>query len=148
VHVEAPGVQPHRTLASLTGVLEASALPEQVRASSLAVLTAIADVEGRIHGRPTEEVELHELGAVDSVIDVVGTVAGLAALDIDTLYASALPVSPGDIVGGHDRHLPGPAPATLALLAAAHAPVRPFGEGRELMTPTGAALVTTLARFE
>lgn len=147
VHVEAHGAQPHRTLASLTDVLEASSLPEQVRASSLAVLTAIAEVEGRIHGRPTEEVELHELGAFDSVIDVVGAVAGLAALDIDTLYASALPVSPGDIVGGHDRHLPGPAPATLALLAAARAPVRPFGEGRELVTPTGAALVTTLARF-
>jgi uncharacterized protein (TIGR00299 family) protein len=147
VHVEAHGVQPHRTLASLTDVLEASSLPERVRASSLAVLTAIAEVEGRIHGRPTEEVELHELGAVDSVIDVVGAAAGLAALDIDTLYASALPVSPGDIVGVHDRHLPGPAPATLALLAAARAPVRPFGEGRELVTPTGAALVTTLARF-
>ena len=78
----------------------------------------------------------------------MGSVAGLAALDIDTLYASALPICPGDIVGGHDRHLPGPAPATLALLAAARAPVRPFGEGQELITPTGAALVTTLARFE
>jgi uncharacterized protein (TIGR00299 family) protein len=148
VHVEARGDQPHRTLASLTRLVEASSLPEQIRASSLAVLTRIAEVEGRIHGRPTDEVELHELGALDSVIDVVGAVAGLAALDIDTLYASALPVSPGDIVGGHDPHLPGPAPATLALLAAARAPVRPFGEGRELITPTGAALVTTLARFE
>src|ERR1035441_4777895 len=83
VHVEARGDQPHRTLASVTRLVEASSLPEQIRASSLAVLTRIAEVEGRIHGRPTDEVELHELGALDSVIYAVAARAGLAGPGIE-----------------------------------------------------------------
>jgi len=148
VHVETRAAPTHRTLTSLTSLVDASSLPASVREASLAVLTRLAEVEGEIHGRPTAEVELHEIGALDSVVDVVGTVAGLADLGVDMLFASALPVSPGEITEGHHHDLPGPAPATLALLAAARAPLRPFGGGRELVTPTGAALAVTLARFE
>ncbi len=148
VQVIAAPQQPHRTLRDLTALLAAAELDEVIRVRSLAVLRGIAAVEGRIHGQATDEVELHEVGAIDSVADVVGAVAGFAYLGIGRLYASPIPASPGSIAGGHHGQLPLPAPATLELLAAAGAPIRPFGNGHELVTPTGAALVTTLARFE
>ncbi|MGC8633246.1 MAG: nickel pincer cofactor biosynthesis protein LarC [Candidatus Limnocylindrales bacterium] len=148
VQVIAAPHQPHRTLRDLAALLEAAALDETIRSRSLAVLSRIAEVEGRIHGQPTDEVELHEVGAIDSVADVVGAVAGFAYLGIARLYASSVPAGPGSIAGGHHGQLPLPAPATLALLAAAGAPIRPFGAGHELVTPTGAALLATLARFE
>lgn len=145
--VAEPG-QPHRTLREIAGLLDAAALDPVVRERSLRVLGRLAEVEGRIHGEPAEQVELHEVGAIDSIADVVGSVAGLTFLGIDGLFASALPGSPGSIASGHHGQFPTPAPATLDLLAAAGAPLRPFGDGSELVTPTGAALVTTLARFE
>jgi hypothetical protein len=148
VRVETLGRPVHRRLPAVTAMVEASALPEPVRAASVAVLTRIAEAEGRVHGRPTADVELHEVGSLDAIVDVVGVVAGLAALEVDELFASSLPVSPSEIAEGGHGALPGPAPATLALLAAARAPIRPFGAGYELVTPTGAALVTMLARFE
>jgi uncharacterized protein (TIGR00299 family) protein len=148
VEVIAEPHQPHRTLREIGALLERAEIDEHVRERSLGVLRRLAEVEGRIHGEPVDEVELHEVGAIDSIADVVGSVAGLAYLGIDRLYASALPGSPGSIAGGHHEQLPAPAPATLDLLAAARAPLRPFGDGRELVTPTGAAIVSTLARFE
>lgn len=148
VEVIAEQHQPHRTLREIGTLLQRAGIDEHVRDRSLAVLRRLAEVEGRIHGEPAEEVELHEVGAIDSIADVVGSMAGLAYLEIDRLYASAVPGSPGSIAGGHHGQLPAPAPATLDLLAAARAPLRPFGDGRELVTPTGAAIVSTLARFE
>jgi pyridinium-3,5-bisthiocarboxylic acid mononucleotide nickel chelatase len=148
VSVIAEPRQPHRTLRDLVAMLEGADLDGSVRSRSLAVLRRIAEVEGRIHRQATEDVELHEVGAIDSVADVVGSVAGLAFLGIEHLYASSVPASPGSISGGHHGQLPTPAPATLELLAGAGAPIRPFGDGRELVTPTGAALLATLARFE
>ena len=147
VRVVARGDQPHRTLRDIEALLAAAILDEGVRAGSLAVLRRIVDVEARIHRVPPEQVELHEVGALDSIADVVCGVAGLASLGLDALYASSVPVSTGSIAAGHHGQLPAPAPATLDLLAAAGAPTRAFGEGRELVTPTGAAMVTTLARF-
>ena len=148
VHVETLGEPVHRNLASIARLLTASSLPQSVRSASLSVLTSVAEAEGRVHGVPAAEVELHEVGALDAIVDVVGAVSGLAALGVDRLYASPLPVSPGQIDGGERGPLPAPAPATLALLAAAGAPLRPFGAGWELVTPTGAALATALAAFE
>jgi uncharacterized protein (TIGR00299 family) protein len=148
VKVIAEPRQPHRTLRDLVNLLESAELDEAVRSRSEAVLRRIAEVEGRIHGQAMDEVELHEVGAIDSVADVVGSVAGLAFLAVERLYASSVPGSPGSIAGGHHGQLPTPAPATLELLAAAGATIRPFGDGRELVTPTGAALLTTLACFE
>lgn len=145
--VTRPG-PPHRPFHVVKSLVAAAALDPDVRERSLAVLGRIAEVEGRIHGMPADEVELHEVGAVDSIVDVVGTVAGLALLGVDQLYASPLPMSPGEIRGGHHGPIPGPGPATLELAARAHAPIRPFGDGRELVTPTGAALATMLAVFE
>ncbi len=90
---------------------------------------------------------LHELGSLDTVIDVMGAVAGLRLLGVEELFASALPAGGGSVEGAHGL-LPVPAPATLELIARAGAPVSGAGGQGELVTPTGAAIVTTLARFE
>ncbi len=148
VRVVASAGQPHRTFREIVALLDAAPIEPAVHDHALAVFRRLVEVEGRIHGAPPDEVELHEVGAIDSIADVVGTVAGLAHLGVEDLYASALPVSPGEIAGRHHGALPAPGPAALDLLAAAGAPLRPFGDGRELVTPTGAAIVATLARFE
>ena len=149
VDVVVSGEQPHhRPFLEIERLLADAALEDEVRDRSLAVLRRLAEVEGRIHRTPPDQVELHEVGAMDSIVDVVGSVIGLRMLGIDRLLASPLPVSPGSISGGAHPALPAPAPATLDLLAAVHAPLRPFGDGRELVTPTGAALVATLATFD
>jgi uncharacterized protein (TIGR00299 family) protein len=149
VDVVVSGEQPHhRPFREIERLLAEAALEDVVRDRSLAVLRRLAEVEGRIHGTPPDQVELHEVGAIDSIVDVVGSVIGLRMLGIDRLLASPLPVSPGSISGVVHPALPAPAPATLDLLAAVHAPLRSFGDGRELVTPTGAALVATLAAFD
>jgi hypothetical protein len=148
VRVEVLSLQVGRTLSEVTSVVHGARLSEAVQRTSLDVLDRLVSAEARVHGRPAAQVRLHEVGSVDCIVDVVGAVAGLAELGIDELYASALPVTPGEVLHGAEGRFPGPAPATLELLATSRAPVRPFGEGRELITPTGAALVTTLARFE
>jgi uncharacterized protein (TIGR00299 family) protein len=147
VHVEAVAAPEPRSLETVTHLIRSSSLPPSVRSTGVAVLTRIAEAEGEVHGVPAAEVELHEVGALDAIVDVVATVAGLEALGVTEVFASALPVAPGEITHG-DGHLPVPAPATLTLLAAARAPIRPGGRGWELVTPTGAALTATLARFE
>ena len=99
-----------------------------------------------MHGTTVEAVHFHEVGAVDAIVDIVGVCAGLDALGIDKLYASALPLGPGWTNSAHGR-IPLPAPATLELLAEANAPTRPAPGPGELVTPTGAALVCELAEF-
>lgn len=147
LHVELIGAPVPRRFNAIADLVSAAPLPASVRATSLAVLTRIAEAEAQVHGIAPNEVELHEVGGLDAIVDVVGSVAGLEELGVDRLYASALPLAPGELRHGRTL-LPAPAPATLALLAAAHAPIRPFGAGEELVTPTGAALAATLARFE
>jgi uncharacterized protein (TIGR00299 family) protein len=94
-----------------------------------------------------EDVHFHEVGAVDAIVDVVGVAWGLRTLGIERCYASALPTGGGQVQTRHGT-LPVPAPATLALLAAARAPLRPLAAEAELVTPTGAALLAELATFE
>jgi pyridinium-3,5-bisthiocarboxylic acid mononucleotide nickel chelatase len=94
-----------------------------------------------------EEVHFHEVGAVDAIVDVMGAVIGLRLLGVDAAYASALPMGNGSARSAHGR-IPAPGPATLELLARVNAPIREdAGERGELVTPTGAAILTTLASF-
>ena len=144
--------QPHRGLSEVLRIISAGALPTDVSERARGVFTRLAEVEARIHGTSVEEVEFHEVGAVDAIVDVVGVVLGLHLLrvDWDRVGCSGLPLGSGWVKAAHGR-LPVPAPATLELMRLAGFPTRPApaeGETGELTTPTGAALITTLARPE
>jgi uncharacterized protein (TIGR00299 family) protein len=137
-----------RTLADVTALIDASSLPAADRDKGRAVFHRLAEAEAAVHGETVETVHLHDVGAVDAIVDVMGAVVGLRLLGVEELYCSPLPLGAGEVSGPHGS-LPVPAPATLELLARTNAPTRAGGgaEG-ELVTPTGAAIVTTLARFE
>ena len=141
---------PPRDWAEFAALIEASTLAPGVRERSLAVLRRLEEAERRAHraGADTPAEPLHELGSFDTLVDVVGTVAGLDLLGIERLNASPLPLGGGVIATGHGP-LPAASPATLELAAMARAPVTPppAGVTGELVTPTGAALVTVLAEF-
>jgi uncharacterized protein (TIGR00299 family) protein len=112
----------------------------------MAVIERLGRAEARIHGVPLEQVHFHEVGAVDTIVDVVGFVIGLDLLGVDHVYASAVPLGSGTIETAHGR-LPVPVPATLALLASANAPTVAHPATTEIVTPTGAALLSQLAKF-
>ncbi|MDP2675346.1 MAG: nickel pincer cofactor biosynthesis protein LarC [Dehalococcoidia bacterium] len=137
-----------RTLAGVTTLIDASSLPAADCDKGRAVFRRLAEAEAAVHGETVETVHLHDVGAVDAIVDVMGAVVGLRLLEVEELYCSPLPLGAGEVSGPHGS-LPVPAPATLELLARANAPTRAGGAAEgELVTPTGAAIVTTLARFE
>jgi uncharacterized protein (TIGR00299 family) protein len=134
---------PHRSLADIRGVIQGARLAPRACQLAIAVFQRLAEVEARIHDVPVERVHFHEVGAVDSLIDIVGACVGLELLGIEKLYCSPLNVGGGTARTAHGE-LPAPAPATVELLKAACAPVYSSGVQAELVTPTGAALVATL----
>ena len=136
----------HRPWATIRDLLVAAppTLPDPVRRTALSVFERLAAVEGEVHGVPTEEVELHEVGSWDSVADIVGVCAGLHLLGVTDLVAGPVAVGSGSVRTAHGT-LPVPVPAVLGLLEGWS--VQAGGTG-ELATPTGVALVTTLAREE
>jgi uncharacterized protein (TIGR00299 family) protein len=143
VHVDVPAEdQPHRTWADVRGLLDR--LAEPLRSSASDVFAALARAEAAVHGVPADDVHFHEVGALDAVADVVGVCAGVAALGLDRLVASPIALGSGSVRTAHGR-LPVPGPAVLALLADASAPAHGGPAGEELATPTGVALVTSLA---
>lgn len=137
----------HRRLADVTAIIAAGKLPDRARERALAIFQRLAKAEGAIHGIAPEEVTFHEVGAVDSIVDTVGVALGLESLDIADVYCSELPLTSGRVKSAHGA-LPVPAPATLELLKGTDATWRPLDAQGELVTPTGAAVVATLARFE
>jgi len=145
--VELEDDQPRGRLSEILGLIRESALPDGDKERGAAVFQRLAEAEARVHGATPDSVVLHELGSLDTVIDVMGAVAGLRLLGVEELFASALPAGGGSVEGAHGL-LPVPAPATLELIARARAPVSGAGWQGELVTPTGAAIVTTLARFQ
>jgi hypothetical protein len=104
----------------------------------------LADVEGAMHRMPAEEVEFHEVGSVDAIVDIVGACAALEALDIDRIVCSSITVGEGTVLAAHGQ-LPNPAPAVTELLARRNAPSRGIDDRKELATPTGVALMCALA---
>ena len=133
--------QPHRSMAEIRQIIGESKLPDQVKETSLAILERLARVEGNLHQQSAEDVHFHEIGAVDSIVDMVGACIGLHLLDIKKVVASPLPLGRGFVQCQHGM-LPLPAPATLALLE--ETPVYDSGQQREMVTPTGAAILTTI----
>jgi uncharacterized protein (TIGR00299 family) protein len=121
-----------------------------VKEKSATIFRRLGEVEAGIHGIPVEEVHFHEIGAVDSIIDIVGSVFIAETLGIERQYCSPLPAGSGNISTAHGI-LPSPAPATLRLLADAGAPLVQAPDPRvtpgELVTPTGAAVVTAFSTF-
>jgi len=142
VEIRAPGEQPHRTLPDIQNLLEMASLPAQAASQALKVFSRLAEVEGRLHNLPPGEVHFHEVGAVDAVVDIVGACVGLELLEISDLVCSPLNVGGGRVEAAHGT-LPVPAPATAELLK--DLPIYSSGVEGELVTPTGAALVSTLA---
>jgi pyridinium-3,5-bisthiocarboxylic acid mononucleotide nickel chelatase len=128
----------HRGLREIREIIERGTLSNRVKERSLRIFEAIAREEGNIHGCPPQEVHFHEIGAVDSIIDIVGTVFAIEFLGIDAVFTSRIPLGSGFIEAGHGR-IPLPAPATVALLKGV--PVYDSGLACELVTPTGAALI-------
>ena len=136
----------------MVGVVEESSLHRQVVERVTAVLHRLSEAEAAVHGTDEASGALpHELGDLDTLADVVGSVAGIEALGIERLYSSPFPSGSGVFKSEHGM-LPTPAPATAALFAMAKAPVVPppgnTAAAGEMVTPTGAALITTLASFQ
>jgi hypothetical protein len=143
VEVEARGHHDHRHYTDIRRMIEKSPLPEPARHMALAVFRRLAEAEAGVHGCTPEEVHFHEVGAVDAIVDVVGSALGCHHLGITAAAASPIPTGGGFVNCSHGR-LPVPAPATAALLK--DVPVLGGGADFELTTPTGAAIVTSLAQ--
>ena len=134
----------HRPARDVLELIGSADLPDRVRERALAVYRALAEVEGEIHGIDADDVELHEVGALDSIIDVVGVCVALEVLGVDSIVCSPIAVGHGTVRTAHGE-LPNPVPAVTALLARAGAPVVGIDTTMETATPTGVALMTVLA---
>ncbi len=145
IHVDLTNHHNHeRHLPEIEGQIIAAKLPPQAEAWSLAVFRRLAEAEGAVHGIDPQLVHFHEVGAVDALVDIVGTCVGLDWLGIEKLYCSALPTGGGTVRAAHGQ-LPVPVPAVLKLWELCQCPVYSNGIEMELVTPTGAAIATTLA---
>ena len=131
----------HRSLKEMLRIVDQSGIEAEVKKKSTEVFRRIASVEAEIHQRPMEEIHFHEIGGLDSIVDIVGAVWGLRQMGIDKLYVSKVNVGTGFVECEHGT-LPVPAPATLALMKGK--PIYSSGVEKELLTPTGAALLTSL----
>ncbi|HAA77127.1 TPA: nickel pincer cofactor biosynthesis protein LarC, partial [Candidatus Latescibacteria bacterium] len=132
----------HRHLSDIVDILNASSLDQDVKNRALAVFTRLAEAEANVHGTTIEKVHFHEVGAVDAIVDIVGTVIGIKHLGIGHIDCSALSVGTGSTKGAHGA-MPIPVPAVVAMCA--DVPLRRTEIPKELLTPTGAALLTTFA---
>jgi uncharacterized protein (TIGR00299 family) protein len=148
LHVRVDAGQPARDWAQIQALIASGRLPNRARSMALGAFGRLARAEAAIHAVPVEAVHFHEVGAVDSIVDMVGFCVGLELLGVRKVYASPLPLGRGWVRTQHGP-LPVPAPATLALLAEAAAPIiaAPPGSEGELLTPTAAALLAELASF-
>ncbi len=133
------GHHAHRPVGEITRLVEGSTLPDTVKARAVGLFRRLAAVEARIHGVDVDEVHLHEVGALDSIVDIVGAVYGFDWFGADRIVASPLNLGQGTVDCQHGT-LPVPAPATAALVEGV--PVYAEGARAELLTPTGALLVT------
>ena len=135
---------PARHLPEITSIINSASLPPRAKDWSLQIFNQLAIAEGAVHGIPPEKVHFHEVGATDAIIDIVGTCLGLDWLDIAELHCSPMPTGGGTIKAAHGI-LPVPVPATLKLWELRGVPTYSNGINKELVTPTGAAIATTLA---
>jgi pyridinium-3,5-bisthiocarboxylic acid mononucleotide nickel chelatase len=144
VVVDVEGDQPQRDWRAIRAMIESSGLTDRAKERALRIFGALAAAEASVHGVAVEDVHFHEVGAVDSIVDIVGTAVALDIMGIERIYASPFAQGTGWTQSQHGL-IPIPAPATLALIARANAPTIPLDTDKETVTPTGAAIVTALA---
>jgi hypothetical protein len=133
---------PDRHLHDILALLDASDLPDPVKRNAKRIFTRLGEAEARVHGTTVDHVHFHDVGAVDAIVDVTGACLGLHLLGIEQVHCSPLPIGGGFVAGAHGR-MPIPGPATAELLKGF--PMIDTGVRRELVTPTGAAILTTLS---
>jgi uncharacterized protein (TIGR00299 family) protein len=133
----------HRRFKDIKALIGQSGLPAVVQEQSSNIFTRLAEAEAKVHGVKTAAVVFHEVGALDAIVDVVGAVSGLWRLGIEAVYASPINVGGGFARSAHGV-IPVPGPATLELLKGV--PIYSRGAEKELLTPTGAAILTTCCR--
>lgn len=131
-----------RTVRHITGLLEEARLPDRVRQRSLAAFNLIAQAEGRLHNKPPSQVHLHEVGSLDAIVDIVGTSSALEVLGVEEVLSSPVAQGMGMIRSAHGL-MPNPPPAVIEILQGV--PTFGLDIAAEMTTPTGAALVATLA---
>ncbi len=141
-HAHAHSHHPHRGLKQIREIIRQAAIPDAAKQTATAIFQALGEVEAKIHHRDVETIEFHEVGSVDAIVDIVCAAVGADALRVERWVSSPLNVGGGVVKCAHGT-LPVPAPATLELLK--DAPVYSSGVQKELVTPTGAAIVRTLA---
>src|SRR5262249_36529118 len=142
VEIDRSAHQHQRSLRDVLQILEDSGLAPSVKARAGRIFTRLADAEARVHGPSRESVHFHEVGAVDAIVDVTGAVLALDLAGVQEVHVSALPIGGGYVGGAHGK-IPIPGPGTVELLRGF--PVVDTGVRAELVTPTGAAILTTLA---
>jgi uncharacterized protein (TIGR00299 family) protein len=142
VKVESSDPQRHRSLSDILQLIERAGLPLPIAERAARIFRRLGEAEALVHGMPIEKVHFHEVGAVDAIVDIVGAATGFEQLGVEEFFCSALNVGGGRVDTQHGN-LPVPAPATAELLRGA--PTYSNGIQRELVTPTGAAIVATMA---
>jgi len=142
VEIDEAAHRQHRSLRDILDILERSTLEASVVERAARIFTRLADAEARVHGTDRESVQFHDVGAVDAIVDVTGGVLALDLAGAREVHVSALPIG-GGLVGGPHGRIPVPGPGTAELLRGF--PVVDTGVRTELVTPTGAAILTTLA---
>jgi len=139
---QGPREEHHRHFTDIRKMIEDSSLKQSVKGTSLAIFQRLAEAEAKVHGQKVEEVHFHEVGAVDSIVDIVGTAIGIDHFEPVRIFSSELPMGRGFVQCQHGR-LPLPAPATLEILKGY--PLRNVDVEGELVTPTGAAILAALS---
>ena len=134
----------HRTLNDVLAIVRAAGFPAAVEKTACAIYHRLGEAEARVHRKPLDEIAFHEVGQIDAIVDIAGAALGLFMLDIDRVYCSRLPCGRGTIHAAHGT-MPSPPPATMELLRGF--PSYDIDVDGELVTPTGAAILTTVAQF-
>ena len=141
VYITVKEKQHHRSLSDIHNLIDNSKLDKEVKELSKKIFLRLGEAESKIHNVKIDEVHFHEVGAVDSIIDIVGSVIGLKKLGVEDVFCSRLPLGKGFVKCSHGV-IPIPAPATVELLK--NVPVHQTEIDHEMVTPTGAAVITTI----
>jgi uncharacterized protein (TIGR00299 family) protein len=143
VYIKVEKPQQYRSYSDIKKLIKNSSLDNEIKKNSIKIFQKIAQAEGKIHSIPTDKVHFHEIGAIDSIIDIVGAIICITKLELKEIYCSPLPLGKGFVKCAHGL-IPIPAPATVEILK--KTPIYQTNRKQELVTPTGAAIITTIAK--